>query len=151
LDHYEKPSHFAHINIFCQADQSHFFYDNEMFLEDIDALCSTSYSSISAPHIQDGFTQLGRTIYPYMAGIMGDVIQERMKKTFKAYYGYDIPSDSYFSPGGCFAVTKEQLFSQSFEVYRQYAIKKAPKIYGFRDRLENTLIKKHNYSLDIQV
>ena len=114
LDNYNSPQNFAPITVFCQIKPIYSGYTEELFVEDVHRLCLKANNSSDV--MKWGFEYLGQKVLRFAYGFGNESpAPELFRKLFNSTI--DEPYKMKFVPGGCFAVTKENILSNSENFY----------------------------------
>ena len=114
LDNYNSPQNFAPITVFCQIDPQYRYYTREKFIKDVHQLCLDENNSTSM--MKWDFLFLGDEVRDFRYGYdFAEPAPEIFHKLFNSTV--DKPFPVKFVPGGCFAVSKSKILSNSEEFY----------------------------------
>lgn len=114
LDNYNSPQNFAPITVFCQINPTYNGYNEKLFVEDVHRLCLQANDS--SDMMKWGFEYLGIRILRWAYGFNNEApAPELFRKLFNSTS--EEPYKMKFVPGGCFAVSKENILSNSENFY----------------------------------
>ena len=115
LDNYNSPENFAPITVFCQINPHYRYYDENLYIRDIHNLCLED--SDSSDMMKWGFLFLGHEVQDFNFGMHNPTPTKLFHSLFNSTT--DLPYRMKFVPGGCFAVSKENILSNSIEFYHR--------------------------------
>ena len=115
IDNYNSPQNFAPITVFCQMNPHSFDYGVNSYIKDIHQICLQSNNTTNI--LKWGFLSLGDSVFRFREGLRDykHPAPEIFHKLFNSTI--DEPYSMKFVPGGCFAVSKENILSNTEEFY----------------------------------
>lgn len=142
LEYYDYPQYFAPLNIFCQIDpKTRQNYDQAQFLQDIERICRAK----DKMHLNHGFAYLGKQVQPFSYGLKPNPQMATTMFDFYGLHGVEQPLDYMkFIPGSCFVVSKEQIFTRSYEYYFAALKRKDHSLIQFRTGLHVPLNEEND-------
>ena len=117
VENYNSPQNFAPVTVFCQMNPHSFGYNENSYIRDVHKLCLSSNQSSHADILKWGFLSLGNRVLRFREGLRDykEPAPELFYKLFNSTI--DDPYNMKFVPGGCFAVSKENILSNAEEFY----------------------------------